>query len=94
MTAAEIRKVLVEVLTEIQVLSGRPVPDFREDLRPLEDIEDFDSLNAEEATTLLCDRLGVDIEENPFVSKKGDHALHLGEMVQSLAAAVPARKGA
>jgi len=93
MTRDEIRQALSEALSEIQRESGRPESIMSDSLRPLNDMEGFDSLNAEEAAAMLSERLGVEIENNPFVSPKGK-PLRMDEIVDELARLLPAKKGA
>lgn len=76
---------LIEVLTQIQNGSGREVPVWSDDIRPLKDLDGFDSLNAEEAAAFLSNGLGFEIEKNPFVSPKGK-LLSIQEAAAQLAA--------
>ena len=80
MTKAELRTLILDILREIQTNSGRPVPDAADDICVLEDLDGFDSLNAEEATTMMSDRLGVEIHDNPFFDDH-DRPLRLSEVV-------------
>ena len=89
MDRAQLRQLLIDVLTQIQTNSGRAVPPFTDDLRPLEDLDGFDSLNAEEATTMLSIRLELEIRDNPFVH--GNKALRLSQIVDRLLAVMQAR---
>lgn len=50
MDKAKVVKVITEVLSELQSISGRnPVP-ISEELCPIGDLDEFDSLNGVEAT--------------------------------------------
>ncbi len=89
MDRAQLRQLLIDVLTEIQTNSGRGVLPFADELRPLEDLDGFDSLNAEEATTMLAIRLDLEIPDNPFVH--GNTILRLSQVVERLYAIVQAR---
>lgn len=91
MSVDNIRSSLVEVLNEIQAQSGRAVGVISDELRPLGDLEGFDSLNAEEAAALLSDRLGLEIEENPFISAKGK-ALSVGDVAKRLSLTVDGKQ--
>jgi len=90
-TRDEARKALVDVLSEIQTLSGRQLPIFSDELCPADDIDGFDSLNAEEATVALSEKLGFELKDNPFASD--DRNLHVGEIVDRICACAPAQKG-
>ena len=80
----DIRNVVVEIVAEIQRQSGRPCADIDDNIRPIGDLDGFDSLNAEEATAMLSERLGVEIDENPFVTGDSPRALRIHEVVDRL----------
>ena len=82
MTDADIRRVLIEVLTSIQLQSGRPVPELTDDLRPLLDLEGFDSLNAEEALVALIAHLRFEFRHNPLFAQRSRRRLTIGEIVK------------
>lgn len=91
MTRDDVRKAVVDVLSEIQTLSGRQLPMFTDQLCPANDIEGFDSLNAEEATVALAEKLGLELKDNPFAS--GDRNLRVSEIVDRICASATAKKG-
>ena len=70
-TIAEIQRLVVTKICEIQELSGRPIPEIIEDtLKPINGFEGFDSLNAIEVTVQLSETLGCEIKGNPFVEER------------------------
>ena len=84
MECQEIREILIQILTDVQVMSGHKVPDLTQDVRPWNDLEDFDSQIAEECATMLERRLGRSIDTNPFVSEDGRRAFKISEIVECL----------
>jgi len=84
MERSDIRNLVVKVVEEIQTQSGRPCAAIDDNIRPIGDLDGFDSLNAEEATSMLSERLGVEIEENPFVDGDNPRALRLQQVVDRL----------
>jgi hypothetical protein len=85
MTEADIRRALIEVLTNIQVQSGRPVQELTDDVRPLLDLEGFDSLNAEEVLMALTTILGYPFRRNPLFADRGRRKLTVAEIVSAIA---------
>lgn len=79
----ELRGVLVEVLVEIQELSGEETPDIGEDTRPMVDLADFDSLSAAEAIVQLSQRLSLKLNPKLF-QPEGDKPLTIGEITDRL----------
>lgn len=57
----EAKKIVIEVITEIQAISGRPPLSIDDTCVPLCGLQDFDSFNALEATCELAVRLGKNI---------------------------------
>lgn len=92
MTSEEIRGALIKVLVEIQQQSGRSVPDIHDDIRPIGDLEGFDSLNAEEAITMLSAQLGCELESDLFVSEGRSRALRTKEITDRLYKAICTKK--
>ncbi len=91
MRPQDVREALIHALTDIQQLSGRPVPVFSDDLCPGEDLEGFDSQNAEEAAVMLEQQLGCEIDINPFVSQNEDRNLRISQVVEVLCQLLNAR---
>ena len=93
MDTETIRKLVIEVLHEVQTESGREWVDLSDRSKPIGLLDGFDSLTGIEATVILEERLRISLGvENIFVSQEGDRALRLGEIVTSIAAVV-ARRG-
>lgn len=84
MTIEEINEVVRQVLHEIQSSSGRPVPIFNDELRPIGDLEGFDSLNAVEAASLLSEYLGNEIPNNIMLPTYPGEQLTVSEIVSRL----------
>jgi acyl carrier protein len=83
MTIEEIQKIVLEVVCGIQEQSGRPLPEVVcGTLRPIGDFEGFDSLNSVEVTVQLTEKLGCEIDGNPFVN--GRRALKVDEVAKRL----------
>lgn len=64
MNQAEIEKMLIEIVCDLQELSGRERVEISPETRPLEDIPGFDSLNCVEATIDAIDRLDKNLDFN------------------------------
>ena len=83
MTQNEIEKLLVEVVCEIQNLSGRVAVPVSNGTRPVLDMPGFDSLNGVEATVDVVDRLQQNLDfSNVFVDN--DRALTIQEAAARL----------
>jgi hypothetical protein len=89
-----IREALVKVLTQIMASLGRPVPTFTDDLKPIEDLEDFNSELWPAAKGMLQKELsilippGTNIFREPVTKKP----YTLAQIITNLAAALPAWK--
>lgn len=86
MSIDEIQSVVLEVLREVQTLSGRSWTGLEPTAKPIGAVDSFDSLTAVEATVMVeeklgCSDLGVD---SIFVSEDGTRALTIEEVVQRL----------
>ena len=64
MTQLEIEILLIKSVTEIQEHSGRKSVEITSDMTPLEDLEDFDSLNGVEVTVDIFEKMQLDLEFN------------------------------
>lgn len=83
MKIEEIQKVVLAIVCEIQEQSGRPIPEgVCGTLCPIGDFEGFDSLNAVEVSVQLTEKLGCEIDGNPFVN--GRRALKVEEIAKRL----------
>ena len=93
MTFEELQKLLIEVITEIQAGSGRPVPEFHDELCPIGDLEGFDSLNGLEVSCELSKHLDRDIKPDLMVPDHPWDQLTITEIVGRLQQAVGAQGG-
>lgn len=89
MKKSELEQYLADTLKEVQELSGASTTDIHSKLCPIKDLEGFDSMRGQEATTLLgeklkCDFRGGKDDVNLFVSKDGRRALTVHEIVERL----------
>ena len=91
MTNDEIRDIVAAAIQRIQSVSGRPCPPLQDTIRPLLDVEGFDSLNGLEATIEIEQKLGSLRIENLFLSESGKSARTLGTIVNEI---VRAQRGA
>jgi hypothetical protein len=86
-----VRVALVAVLRLVQKTSGRPCPAITDGIKPIGDLQGFDSLLAVEATVLLEQKLGCTLADGtPFISESGTRALRFGDIVdRTLAMVIP-----
>lgn len=96
MTKNELRDAIIEKISEIRRLSGHDPEELRDQTKPLDDLEDFDSLTALEVTTVLCDDLGIDLpaDVNLFTTDDGGRALSIEEVVNRAIPLVNQKGGA
>lgn len=81
MTTARILQTIIDVLSEIQTISGREVIAMSGNTCPIGQLPGFDSLNGIEVTLELSSRLGYDFEvDNLLVDDAGHRALTIGEV--------------
>ena len=66
MNRDEIVTILIDTISGIQKLTGRPDEPILPTTKPLEDLEDFDSLNAFEVTVEISEKIGRDIDVGIF----------------------------
>ena len=85
----DIVRVLCEVLAEVQQSTGRPKPQITGSMCPIGGLPDFDSLNAVEATVLIEQRLGVDLDcVNIFVNAEGTKPITVAEAAANIQEAI------
>lgn len=78
MTQDEIRSVILDVLQEVQRLSGHEQADLDLSDRPIGCLDGFDSLTGVEATVMIEERLGQKLQvDSVFVSEDGTRSLSL-----------------
>lgn len=88
MTAAEIEVVIVEVLKELQAGAGTAPREITPAVKPLLDLEFFDSLLAIETTLVLEERLECKFEvDSVFIDKDTEGALTISEIAACIAMA-------
>jgi acyl carrier protein len=88
MTFEELRELLIAVITEIQIGSGRPVPEIHGEMCPIGDFEGFDSLNAVEVSCELSQRLDREITPNLIMPAYPREQLTINEIVGRLQQAI------
>lgn len=76
-TTGGLSQVIAEVVQKVQKTCGRGCPELTDKLRPIGDLEAFDSLLGIEATRLLELRLGHKLPETVFVASDRRYALTL-----------------
>ena len=85
---------VLDVLREVQSLSGREWNGLGDDANPIGSLDGFDSLSAVEATTMMEARLGCTLEiESVFVSEDGKRALTLKEISERLSKVLSSKGG-
>jgi acyl carrier protein len=83
---SEIESLVISVLEELQELSGRTSVDISRTACPLTDLENFDSLNAVEATIALEEKLGMTFATNNlFLDDDGKTPLNVSGIAKRLA---------
>jgi acyl carrier protein len=89
-TKTQIRAALEKVLRHTQAASGRACLEITDSMKPIGDLDAFDSLMAVEATVLLEQELNVTLADGtPFISATGrKRALTVGEVVDRVCAMV------
>jgi acyl carrier protein len=81
MTGSDINKIVCDALAEVQTLSGRDPRIANNSIKPIGELEGFDSLCSVEATVLIESRLGADFGlESIFISEDGNRALTIEEI--------------
>jgi acyl carrier protein len=87
MSPNEIQALVLDVLKEIQILSGRPWEGLDASATPIGELDGFDSLTGVEATVMIEQKLGgQDLDlESLFVSEDGKHALTVQEVAERIA---------
>lgn len=86
MEQAKIELLVISVLEELQELSGRKSDGISLMTCPLTDLENFDSLNAVEATIDLEERLGMKLStHNIFLAEDGKTPLNVSGIASRLA---------
>ncbi len=93
MSELSFESLVVNVLREAQELSGRKWSELSIDCKPIGDLEGFDSLTAVEATVMIEEKLGCNLDfDSVFVSENGKRALTIKEICERLAKKLERRK--
>lgn len=83
MKLEQVQKAIIEVLREIQTMSGREVVPMNSSTCPIGDLPGFDSLNGIEATLQISEKLGYDFPlDNLLVDDSGHRALKISEVAE------------
>ena len=86
MDGTSIERMVADVLKHVQEISGEDYVDVGPGDKPLGTLGGFDSLKGIEATVMIQDRLGCEIERTSlFVSEDGRRATTLSEICGYLA---------
>ncbi len=81
-TSAQIESAVVTVLREVQALSDNACPDLEPGLKPMKDLDGFDSLVGLEATVMLEVQLGSKLGcDNIFLDEQTNRLLAVHEVV-------------
>ena len=86
MSLDEIQAIVLEVLREVQTLSGRSWTGLDPTAKPIGHLHGFDSLSGVEATVIVEEKLGCrDLEvDSVFISEDGKRALTVREVAQRI----------
>ena len=88
-----VQRRLVSVLSEIQRSAGRELPPISDETIPLDHLPGFDSLNGVEASVLLSEQLGLEIEEMTFIAPQSGRRLTIREATDDVVQRYGARIG-
>lgn len=85
MKKSEIRAILIEELEKVMAALGAIAPPYTDEMQPVGDLPNFDSLLSEDTTADIFIRLGLgpDADINPFYIKN-KRACSLSEIVETL----------
>ncbi len=76
---------VISVLKTVQELSGRESVPITGTTCPIGDLDQFDSLNGVEASSMLSSELGFDLPgANAFVNEEGTKALNVTEIADAI----------
>lgn len=93
MTPEKLLPVVLQVLQEVQKMSGRPWHPLTLDMKPIGTLDGFDSLAGVEATVMIEEKLGCALDvDSVFVSEDGKKALTLKEVCERVATLAAATK--
>lgn len=89
MSLQHIRQVLLDVLKEVQTMSGREWVDLPNTAKPINDVSGFDSVLSVEASAMVEHRLGGHKLTPCSVFHDGTKALSIDEIVQNIQLQLP-----
>lgn len=84
MTVEEVQQAVIEVVADIQSLSGRQSGNITCATQPMRDLEGFDSLNAVEVATELSARVRCDLPQDVALFQQGNHAASISEIAREV----------
>ncbi len=95
MSLDEIQTIVLDVLRDVQTLSGREWVGLDPNAEPIGQLDGFDSLCGVEATVMVEERLGCgDLDvDTVFVSRDGKRALTVKEIAQRISKLLAAKGG-
>jgi len=95
MSLDEIQSAVIEVLRDVQTLSGRSWIGLAPTDKPIGDLDGFDSLSAIEATVLVEGKLDChDLEvDSIFISEDGKRALTVKEIANRISSLLSTARG-
>lgn len=91
MNGRDIERAIIEVLTEIQTLSGAEHPKMDGSTCPLHDLPQFDSHLALLATVELCARLEYEIPRDVNVFVDEDRPRRIAEISEAISAMIQSK---
>ena len=83
MDTGSVVDLVIDVIRQVQGLSGRAAGGMEPDTRPFKDVEGFDSLSGIEATLLLSETLGQELPDSVFVPSEGGRVLSIKEIAEN-----------
>ena len=87
MNLQELEAVVVDVGREVQEISGRKWNGVGADVKPIGDLDGFDSLTGVEATVMIEKKLDCELRvDSVFISSDGNRSLTTLEIAEHLAA--------
>jgi acyl carrier protein len=95
MSTEDIRTIVIEVLQEVQTVSGRDWTGIDASAAPVGTLDGFDSLCAVEATVLVEEKLGCrDLDVHSiFVTEDGKRALTVDEIAHRISRVLASNGG-
>lgn len=91
MTVEKLVEIMLDLLKQVQEMSGRPSKELTETDAPIGGLAGFDSLNGIEVTILLASSLKCEIpgDANLFISEDGRKALTISEAAKRIMTLLP-----